>query len=149
MDLPATQISGAKDVRAITFEAAADINVGAGTTPLGELLVQGEAGPVILNIQNTGPQPLTLLQIGAQASPNSPPAAGNLFPVYITSAQLNTGTYVSDLLITQSGNPTTLAAGANVNVVFKANGAWRIQPQAQSASGTTVRLRATIGKGGT
>lgn len=148
-DLPVTQVSGAKDVRALTFEQTQDVAVPNADTPLGELLVQGEAGPCIINLANTGANPFTACLIAAQASPSSPPAAGNLFPTYITSAQLNTGTNVADLLIGVSANPTTLAAGANCNIVFKCNGAWRIQVRATSALGTTARLRATIGKGGT
>lgn len=148
-DLPVQQIAGAKDVRAMTFEQTQDVAVPNADTPLGEILVQGEAGPCTINIANTGANPFTACLIAAQASPNAPPASGNLFPTYITNAQLNTGTALADLLVALSGNPTTLAAGANVNIVIKCNGAWRIQVRATSALGTTARLRATIGKGGT
>lgn len=149
MDLPVTQISGAKDVRALTFEQPADVAVPNADTPLAEIVAQGEAGPCMINIANTGANPFTACLIAAQASPNAPAAAGNLFPVYITSAQLHALANVADLFIAASSDPTVLAAGADCNVVIKCNGAWRIQVRATSALGTTARVRATLGKGGT
>lgn len=147
MDLPILQQeTGAKDFRSAQYEQLNNINVGNAATPLGEIPVNGDAGSVQILVKNTGAAAFTAFDIGAIPTPNAPVGQGNVYPTYITTTQLHTGTPIQDLLIAVSTDPTVLAAGAECLITIKANGAWRLQPRATCGTATTAVITAGVSK---
>lgn len=105
---------------------------------LGRMVLAGRVERATLNVANTGPtNAFTALRIQSQAHPNAN------FEDLLTSTQLAAGTAIVDLLVAVSANPTTLAAGADANIIFLPNSAYAIRVLATSTSGTKGAARMT------
>src|ERR1700743_198761 len=104
---------------------------------LGTMILAGRIERAHLNVQNNGANAFTALRIQSQAHPNAN------FEDLLTSTQLGTGTGIVDLLISVSANPTTLAAGADANIVFLPNSAYAVRVLATSSSGSKGTARMT------
>jgi hypothetical protein len=103
---------------------------------LGRMVLSGRVERAHLNVANTGPtNAFTALRIQSQAHPNAN------FEDLLTSTQLAAGTAIVDLLVAVSANSTTLAVGADANIIFLPNSAYAIRVLATSASGSKGTAR--------
>lgn len=106
--------------------------------------LEGKCSRVALELQNLDAAiALTAVKIQARAHPN-----GSKID-YISSAQLNTGTAITNLLDLVVTNPTTLAALGKSLIIFNCVGIEDFNLVVTSASGTpNVRMLATAGSVG-
>lgn len=136
--LPANpQIGPGGEVYGEWWESASTVMAGSTPTIIGAIQLQGQNGRMAIEVKNAAGTTWTAFKIQGLATPNAD------FIDYITSAQLNTGTPISGILLGQTGNPTTLTNGSSALVIIDTNALWAIQFIATATAGGNGKIFAS------